>query len=84
MLKWKDCFVKVYEDLGETVCTAANIEYIDHYLYKSMVELLNVICTEYDDSDRCYKYDKFLASSPNGKIKYNTPFPAIISLLENL
>ena len=83
MLKWKDCFVKTYEDIGGPVCTADKIEYMEQYLYRAMLDPLNIFCSDYDDSDRCDKF-KNLPSTSIDQIKYETVFPGVVNLFENL
>ena len=84
MLKWKDSFVKIYEEIGGPYCTTDAIEYIEKFAYKSMVDNLNVFCTDYEDSDKCKKFETILNRRQSSKVKYLTPFPAILTLFESL
>ena len=84
MIRWKDCFVKTYEAIGSQVCSAAHIDFFDQYTYKSTIEPLNVFCSDIDESDKCDKFRQFLTDSADKRVKYGTPFPALISIFENL
>ena len=85
LLKWKDCFIKTYEDIGSPVCTTDHIEYLDQYLFKAMIDPLNIFCAEYEDSDNCNKFNDFFSKSIlNSNPKYGTPFPAILHLFQSL
>ena len=84
LLRWKNCFIKTYEDIGSPVCTNNDIEFFDQYTYKSTIEPLNIFCTGYDESDKCDKYDTFLVKNSVNRVKYGTMFPALIEIFENL
>ncbi|CAG2173602.1 unnamed protein product [Oppiella nova] len=83
-IQWKNCVVGEANKRVGGMCTAANVDYLDMYFEKAMLDPMNIFCADYQDSDKCDTLMRQLPTTDSIRLKYATLFPALIELFESL
>ncbi len=76
----KQCYFEGGRNVNE--CTESNLEIIDRFVDSIAGNSLNLLCTEFDNSDKCLKLEK-LPKNKNA-IKYKSFFIPSIEVLSSL
>lgn len=77
------CLTETFNKVGPPVCNETHTELMLQQIDKTVIDALNLICSDYQDSDQCNKYIAMFDKTEPIK-KWKTPFPAIIGILESI
>ena len=80
----KSCILGSYRKVGSPICSEANIEHMEQQMDKIVVDAMNILCGDYDDSDKCKKYIDNFDTLTNSSEKWRSPFPPAIAILESI
>ncbi|XP_054155164.1 uncharacterized protein LOC128953675 [Oppia nitens] len=84
MISWKACGITVLEKNGSQHCSNKDVETMDAFYDKAMIDPMNIFCADYVDSDLCQSVNQKMPKQALTRSKFATPFPAVIEVFDKL
>ncbi|XP_054155173.1 uncharacterized protein LOC128953685 [Oppia nitens] len=81
--EWRDCTLNEFNKMGAPVCSQQDIEGFSSHISRGSLDPLNMLCADYDDSDKCDKIMDKIERKPT-TTRFRTMFPALMEMFDTL